>query len=267
MTSTPAHLVGRLSQFEQKEPGGSVSFLDLKNSNGLGDSRVEIPLEQYKQTFDPAYRNLNFEDSMLGQYGNSKPTNLSSQIRDWTTQKLKDGLDWGVSSQGKAVGTAGLLSALVGGGIGAVTAARSGESGALSRGALYALLAGSVGAGGVALAQNFNNKREKVRTKSASVEDDLVRAVMSDRQMDDITRSQALRAIYALPKNQASELSTLVRMMGGAAAGVVIVRFLKAKGLMSSIAGGIIGALLGAASGGSKTTYNKLGQPSTRRYG
>ncbi len=262
----PAHLNGRVGNFSQPTPGGDVSFHDIRNTDGLGGSQRTMPLSQYKQTFDPSYRNRHFEESINGQYGGetSAPTNLSAQIQNWIAQKARNGFDWGTSSQGKAVGTVGLLSALAGGGIGAMSAARSGEGGILGRGALYALLAGGAGAAGTALAQRQHNLRESTLKKAASAEDTLARALMSDQQLSPYERAEALRALARLPDQQTEELSTLVRMLGGAAVGVVIVRFLRAKGLMSAAAGGIIGALIGAASG-NRTSYNKLGQPSIRR--
>lgn len=261
----PPHLVGRVGNFEQPSPGGPVSFDDLRNSDGLGDPRRSMPLDQYKKTFDSNYRNHNFEDSIVGQYGGSgsTPTTFSSQLQDWIAQKARKGFDWGTSSQGKAVGTVGLLSAIAGGGIGALSAARSGEGGILSRGALYALLAGGAGAAGTVVAQKQHNLRESTLRKSASAEETLARAVMSDPSVSSSDRAEALRAISRMSDDQTDELSTLVRMLGGAAVGVAIVRFLRAKGLMSAAAGGIIGALLGASSG-NHTHYNKLGQPSIR---
>lgn len=260
----PPHLRGNVADFRQ-EPNGDVSFLHYDAALGLGpeSARKTIPLQQYKQTFDPQYRRLNFVESMNNQYAQRRPKSRGDAINAWLTEALRSGLNWGTSNQGKTVATAGLLSALAGAGAGAWLGHKTDRS-KLSTGALMALLAGVAGAGATAMSQRNFAARERALSKQAfsnngSAVDVIIDAVRSDRSLGPDGQAQLLRIVAGISSRQRDELANALRTVTGAAAGALIVRFLQSKGLLPMLAGGMIGALLGRATGNFQR-YNSLGQ-------
>ena len=65
-------------------------------------------------------------------------------------------------------------------------------------------------------------------------------------------------------QSDVSELSDLLDEASGAGIGMLVMRFLGAKGLLPYAAGGIIGALLGSHGDGAQ--YNSMGQLSLNNY-
>lgn len=259
----PPHLRGNVDTFQQ-EPDGRVSFRHDAAGNGeFGEAggRQTISREQYDQTFNPQYRLANLATAMPGQYGLQKfPTNASQQIRDWIGGKLGQGLDWGTSTQGRSIGTAGLLSALAGG----IGGARAGDESPIKSGLMYALLAGGAGAGVSALLQNLNAKREQQALNKAAKRDEsldyLREAVLDDPRLTSTQRAQVLRALAGMPDGDRDDLAHKANALVGAAAGMFIARVLASKGLIPPLVGGIIGALVASPSGGGKVNTNQWGQ-------
>lgn len=265
-TYIPPHLEGKVSDFRQ-DPSGSVSFAHDEAALGLGpeQSRRTIPLDQYKQTFDRDYRLRNFNESMTGQYAPRRATNRAQDFSQWVADTARSGFDWGTSSQGKAVGTAGLLAALAGGGLGAWLGKQQGE-GVGSKALIGALLAGTATAGLTAYGQRNHNLRTAALGKQASdVVGQIVEAVTSDPSLGPADRAAMLRGAAAMSHNQRDELSDLIRTATGAGVGVLIMRFMSAKGLLPAMAGGIVGAMVGRSIGRSPK-YNAMGQLSTASY-
>jgi hypothetical protein len=266
----PPHLRGSVADFKQ-EPDGNVSFTHYDASLGLGpeSARQTIPLRQYQQTFDPQYRRFNFAESMREQYAQRRPRSRGEAINDWIVSALRSGSNWATSDQGKTVATAGLLSALAGAGAGVWLGERTGGD-KLSTGALLALLAGGVGAGATALGQRNFAARERAMAKTASAYgsssvDVIIDAVRSDRSLSPGDQARLLRIVATISSRQRDSLANELRTYAGAAAGAVIAGFLRSKGLLPMLAGGIVGALIGRATGNSPR-YNSLGQLSITNY-
>lgn len=255
----PPHLRGKVGDFRM-EPGGQVSFSDPEHALGLGPemSRKSISMDQYRKTFDENYRNSNLAESLSGQYASpiARQTNWQTDIRDRIAKAVRGGLEWGTTTQGRAVGTSALLSGLLGAGVGAWSASHQGES-PWGKGALYALLAGTLGAGGTALLQHQNNKREAFLKSASMIENVVMQALSRDDGLTDSEKVMLLRASSKLRERDAEQLSQLLRGAAGAGAGMLIVKFLKLKGLLPMIAGGIIGAAL---AGRKSPRRNALGQ-------
>ena len=266
----PPHLAGQVEDFRQ-EPDGQISFRHDAMGNGLSDpelSRKIISKDQYKQTFDRNYRNANFNQSILNQYGgvNSRPKSYADALQSKIINGVRSGLEWGTSSGTKSVATTGLLSALAGGGLGAYMAAKNGD-GIVGKSLLYALLAGAAGAGSLAYMHNADDRRRNFLSKQASsAEDVLIAAITSDRALNPAQQSDLIRSLVRLSSRDRDDLSRLVRTGIGAGAGVLIARFLMGKGLLSSAVGGMIGAAIGAASARPSIKYNAMGQVLMSNY-
>ncbi len=263
----PPHLRGKVSDFRQ-EPDGQISFAHPENSLGLGpeDSRQKLSQEQYKQTFDQDYRRKNFNASMNGQYAplDKRPSNTSEQLTGWIADKLSGGWDWGTSSRGKSVATAGLLSALAGGAAGAYMGYRGGEP-SVSKSLLAALLAGTAGAGITAYSHNQQDRRDAYLAKQASDVDTIIRAITMDPYMSQAERAACLRAAAVMSSIQRDDLARMLSTATGAGVGALILRFMRGTGLIPTLVGGIMGALVGyAAAPGPK--YNPMGQLSLSNY-
>ena len=173
---------------------------------------------------------------------------------DWLVSKARQGLDYGTSTQGKAVGAVGLLSALAGG-----VAGGTGDNGSIGKGRLYALLAGGAGAGLTAIGQNVNNHREDQLHKQAYADTDLLSLMADNSYIPDDDKQRYMELCSRLNRHDQDELARLLRMATGAAAGALIARYLGGKGLLTTIAGGMLGAFVGRALG-PQPTFNSLGQ-------
>jgi len=264
----PPHLNGKVMDF-RNEPGGGVSFYHPEVAMGLDEesSRVHLSEEQYKQTFDPQHRRSNFTESMNNQYALRHPKSFGQQVNEWIAGKAKGAYNWGTSSQGKGVGTAALLSALAGGAGGWLWGNYTG-SGRGRKALLLALLGGVGGAGLTALAQNRHNRREAYlmgKQASTFVDGALIRSLHNDPTISDYERSIILRSLARVPDHQRDELYRLMRTSIGAGAGMLIMRFLKAKGLLPMMAGAILGGVIGYP-GSPKPARNGMGQLSITNY-
>ena len=265
----PPHLQGKVWDF-RNEPGGDISFQHPEAALGLApdQSRVTMSPDEYRKNFDAVDRWTNFEESMREGYApmQRRPKTPAREMNDWIADKARGAFDWGTSSQGKAVGTAGLLSALAGAAGGAAWGHYSG-SGKISKALMLALLAGGLGATGTALAQNKHNKREAWLSKGASSADVshmLIRMLNNDPTINGTDRAMIFRAIASASSSDRDSLYRLLRGAAGAGVGVLAMRFLGAKGLLPMAAGGILGGLIGGRSSGLKR--NALGQVSITNY-
>jgi hypothetical protein len=269
-TYIPPHLEGKVKDFRQ-DAAGNISFRHDDAANGLSDpelTRQSISQDQYKKTFDRNYRLGDFNKSIVGQYGGPGAADKSfkESLKDSIVGGIKKGLSFGTATGAGTIGTVGLLSALAGGGAGAMLGAREG-SGILNKGALLALLAGTLGAGATAYTQAADARRQAYMSKKASSSVDMIiQALANDRQLTPQQKADALRAIVNLADRDRDDLSRQLRTLGGAGAGVLISRFLVGKGLLSSAVGGILGALIGAASARPPIKYNAMGQVSISNY-
>jgi len=264
----PPHLNGQVMDF-RAEPDGKISFYHPEASKGLDpeSSRVKISPEEYDQTFDQQHRRGDFTDSMNGQYALRRPKSESQKINDAVAGKIRSAYEWGTSSQGKGVGTAALLAALGGAAGGYMWGNYTGE-GKMKKSLLMALLAGGVGAGTTALAQRQHNTREAFyqnKQASSDTQHVLIRALENDPTVSASERAMLLRELARVPDQQRDELYHLLRTTIGAGAGMLVMRFLKAKGLLPMMAGAILGGMAGSASGRSPE-YNAMGQRQTTQY-
>lgn len=259
----PPHLRGKVWDFRE-EPGGNISFAHPDAAPGLGpsDSRVSIGRDVYDKTFSKAHRYGGFSGAMRGQYAplNRVPRSPGESLNDMIAGKLRGLYDWGTSTQGKSIGTAGLLSSLAGGIGGYMLGASNGEP-SIKKSLILALLAGAAGAGTMALSQRNHNKREAWLSKKASsmdVASGIISLLESDRRMSGQDRAKVLQAIVDLRSHEREELYRLLRASAGAGVGALAMRFLGAKGLLPMAAGAILGGLIGGRRPGPK--YNAQGQ-------
>jgi hypothetical protein len=166
----PPHLRGKVWDFKN-EDDGTVSFAHPEASLGLSpeQSRVKLNAEQYANTFDQAHRLGNLSKSMTAQYAplERKATPPAKNINDGIANFLRSALGWGTSSQGKAIGTAGLLSALGGGVASSMWDLQKGNDVSPNKALLLALLAGAAGAATTAWGQNKYNRRENFLSRNA----------------------------------------------------------------------------------------------------
>lgn len=253
----PPHLQGRVSDF-RNEADGRVSFSDPQGAQGTYGpeaSRQFVTPDVFRSTFDPATRGKDYTAAVQGQYGTpSGHKNYTTMAHDWLVDKAGQGLGWGTTSQGKAVGAVGLLSALAGGAGGAL-----GEGGSIGKGLLYALLAGGAGAGLTAVGQHYNNRREDALKQASFADTDLLSLLSQNFSIPDRDKQRYIGCFPRLSYGEKSELASLLRMTAGAAAGALIARYLGGKGLLTTLAGGMLGAFIGRATG-PQQSYNALGQ-------
>ena len=123
-------------------------------------------------------------------------------------------------------------------------------------------LAGGLGAAGTAWQQGRNTRRENFLRKRAAMMDvanGLIQAVENDYSLSPSDKQQILMALARLDDNSQDQLYRLIRRSLGAGAGVLIMRFLGAKGLLPMLAGGIVGAMLGGIQK-PRQRYNAMGQ-------
>lgn len=260
----PPHLRGKVWDF-RNEPGGNVSFQHPEATVGLPTEKARVTLtpEEYKLGFDSTYR-LTHPDKAFGSAGyapmQARPSDVLNKTNTAVANGISKAIDWGTSSQGKAVGTAGLLSALAGGVGGYMWAQHDGEN-PLKRALLMALLTGGLGAAGTAWTQSNHNRREAWLSKQSNA--DPVQVIVSILQSDPSVNQAHLQTIMtALNQARQSDREDLVRLLrttAGAGAGALALRFLGAKGLLPMLAGGIIGGLL-ASSYQPPVKRNPLGQ-------
>jgi hypothetical protein len=267
-TYIPPHLAGKVYDFRQ-EPSGDYSFAYPEASMGLGPdkSRQVLTPEQYKNTFDADHRRRNFNSSMAGQYSGmtERPGNRSGQLSDWLGGKISDGYNWSTSTTGKSVAATGLLSALAGAAAGAYIGNQQGE-GVVSKSLAAALLAGAAGAGISAYSHGAAERRSSFLAKQANQEVDfIIEAITEDRSLSPTEKAQCLRAVVSLGTVHRAELSRMLSTATGAGIGMLIMRFLRGKGLIHTAVGGMMGALAGyMSSGGPK--YNPMGQLTLSNY-
>ena len=267
----PPHLQGQVDSF-RNEPNGDISFRhDAAALGGFGDAggRKTISPEQYKQTFDPNHRLTHMAESMPKQYGLQRhPTSSSRQISEWIGGKLRGGLEWGASSEGRSTGTVGLLAALAGGVGGTIMARRAESEHPLRTGLLTALLAGAAGTGITSVLQKGNDARENHLKKAArSLTDEttyLRSVVLGDSKMSASDKAEVLRALVKMQDDDRDVLADRARSLFGFGAGMYIARVLVSKGLMAPIIGGIMGAFAMNSSGkNNNPKMNPWGQLST----
>lgn len=257
----PPHLEGRVSDF-RRELDGSVSFFDPRAALGTfgpEKSRTTVTPEVYDSTFGKDRFDLARSAETAYGVPRQSPT-LTSMAHDWIVDKGRRGLNYGLSSEGRAAGTVGLLSALAGGLAGGV-----GENGSLGRGLLYALLAGGAGVGATALSQNLHKNREANRTKAASVtksafaDTDLLSLLATNTFIPENDKRMFIAAFARLQAREKDELARLLRVTAGATAGAMIARYLRGKGLLPMVVGGMLGAFVGRALS-PRPIFNNLGQ-------
>lgn len=191
------------------------------------------------------------------------------KINDGIANALRKSYDWGTSSQGKAVGTAALLSALAGAAGSYAIGRQTGEQ-SIGRTLLMALLAGGLGAGATTISQRNYNKRlmsggDPAFAKMANTQtSDIIRMLNGDPTLSSYDRSQILMGIASLRPSDQDNLYRLAKTGAGAGIGMLIMRFLSSKGLLPMLAGGIIGGLL--ADRPAPLVRNPLGQVSITNY-
>ena len=231
----PRHLSGQVSDFKD-EPDGGVSFSHPAAAGALTPSspRTHLTQEQFLQTFDQPTRFTNLSDSIRGQYApaDSAVKTPARQTNETIARYLRQALERGTSSQGKSIGTVGLVSAL-GGGVGSyMHDLYKGDSGSPGTALIAALLAGGLGAAGTAWGQSTHNRRENFLAKQASsdVATGLVRLLEGDPSLSRHDKVMILKALSAAPDSDRRQLYSLLRTSVGAGVGMLAMRFLGAKG-------------------------------------
>ena len=263
----PPHLRGKVWDF-RNEPDGTVTFQHPEAAVGFSpdQSRVQMTPEQYSLNFDPVERWNNYPRALREGHAplDRHPKTGSRVWNDLIADKLSRAFNWGTSSQGKAVGTAGLLGAAAGG-LGNYLWDRSqGEGGgSIGRVLTAALLTGALSAAGTAYAQNSHNKKEMWLSKAGAA-DGAVTQIIKTLQKDPTLSPSDLMAISsALKRAQRSDIDALHKLLStaaGAGIGALVMRFLGARGLLPMLAGGLMGALFGSRD--SEPKRNAFGQTS-----
>lgn len=246
----PHHLRGKVNT-SRNEPDGMVSFMDTDAASGLSPeySRVTLNRDRYDKTFDPQTRRLKFPDALREQYAPLEQEN-ADPLNTVIGQKLRQAFDYATSTRGRAIGTAGGLSALAGG-MGGFLLNRFREKSPWS-GALWgSLLAGGLGSLATAIMQRQWQKREQAMNvaqaafdKSASTAG-LVRVLENDPTLTSQARAQILMSLSRAPEQTQADVGRLLRTTAGVGAGMLIMRFLRAKGLLPILTGGILGGIIG----------------------
>ena len=274
----PPHLQGKVQDF-RKEPDGNISFEDHAVPSGLsgpGMNRTKMTPEEYKKTFDRNYLLQNPVQAIREQYqglDSRIPLTQSQRIQRAIGSGLGKAWDWGNSGTGKSVLTTGLLSALAGGGLGAFRSMRDEDpesSGPIRRGLLYALMAGTAGAGLTAFLQNRASRRQQYAypfsdtpTKQASaMPGNVMIAIANDPSLSQAQRAAIIEVLQRMPSYQRQDTFLSARQFAGVGVGVAIARVLAGKGLLPSMIGGMLGLAL-ASGGRPSAPKNKLGQFST----
>ena len=264
----PPHLQGRVNDF-RNEPDGTISFEDKKAMGGIDPhlSRVHITPEQYKNTFDYKTRHGYLPDTAeKGYKGPFDPVSSADRIQQGIGGLLRRAFDWGTESQGRAIGTAGIMSALGGAGAGYLLGDYFGQGSKMKKALLGAILAGGLGAAGTAMSQRSFNKRQDYLSKRASawspVSNAINMAIDNDRSMSHMDKQDLREIVSRLDQRDRDELYRLIRQTIGAGAGVLIARFLGFKGLIPSVTGGVLGAALATP----PMRLNALGQVSTNNF-
>jgi hypothetical protein len=264
----PPHLRGKVWDFKN-EDDGTISFAHPEASMGLSpsQSRVKLDTDQYAKTFDQAHRFGDLSNSMTGQYAPLEQAGQTSakKMNEGIANALRGALGWGTSSQGKAVGTVGLLSALGAGAASSLWDLQKGDKVSTNKALIMALLAGTAVAGGTAWGQSKHNRRENfLKTASMDVAIGLVRLLEGDPSLSGHDKAQILSALSRAPDSDRNQLYQLLKTAAGAGAGVLAARFLGARGLLPMLAGGILGGMLGGRGSGPKR--NAQGQLSITNY-
>jgi len=264
----PPHLEGKVWDF-RNEPDGNISFQHPEAAMSVypEDARVSMSPNEYKLSFDPVHRMSHADEALTTGYAplQRRPKTEARKINDAIAGGIGKAFDWGTSSQGKAVGTAGLLSALAGG-VGGYMWGRDSDQRPIKRALLMALLAGGVGAAGTAWTQNRHNRREAWLSKRTATDwtPMIIQLLNNDPSISSGQRAMLMRAILNARPDDQEDLYRLLRTATGAGIGVLAMRFLGSKGLLPMIAGGILGGILGHGSGG--PSRNALGQVSITDY-
>lgn len=264
----PPHLQGRVNDFRNEE-NGMISFEDKQAMGGIDPhlSRVHITPEQYKNTFDYKTRHGYLpETAEKGYKGPFDPVSGMDRMQQGIGGLLRRAFDWGTESQGKAVGTAGIMSALGGAGAGYLLGDYFGSGSKMKKALVGAILAGGLGAAGTALSQRSFNKRQDYMAKRAAafspVSNAIHMAIDNDRSLDYRDKEDLREVVERLDRRDRDDLYRLLRQTIGAGAGVIIIRFLGLKGLIPSVAGGILGAALSTP----PMRLNAMGQVSTNNF-
>lgn len=255
----PPHLAGDLSQF-RKSPDGSVSFVDQdpQRANGLGPGlgRTTLSPEAAAATFDRDYRLQHSGDVADGAgYGSKQRFGSDLQgTADLAARWVGDRMRGASSTASGSVAAAGLLAALAGGALGVKTADPESYQSPMTRGVLYALLGGGLGALGLRYLQSSGQR------KSASSGSDeqarILAALALDPNLSAQQKAAMVPALNSLSRSEQIELSGVIRQMGGAAVGLLIARFLGMKGLLPMAVAGMLGAAIASPS----PHRNALGQ-------
>lgn len=271
----PAHLQGKVQDF-RKEPDGSVSFEDNANPSGLSGTdmnRTNMSPDEYKKTFDRGYFLRDPMKAINEQYMSPEsriPLTSAQKIQRTIGSGLGKAWDWGNSSTGKSVMTTGLLAALAGGGLGAYRAMRDDNpesSGPIGRGLLYALMAGTAGAGLTAFLQNRASRAqpyaypfsEPYSKQASAMSGNVLVAIANDPSLSQAQRAAIIETLQRMPTYQRQETFLSARQFAGVGVGIAIARVLAGKGLLPSMIGGMLGLAL-ASGGRPSAPKNKLGQ-------
>lgn len=256
----PSYLQGQIYDV-QADPNGGISFQHPAanpgfNSQSMG--RIHLDPEQAKATFDQNYRLLNQQDALEHQYMPPRRVPMGERMERGIAGWLKQKGSELTGSTGKNIATAGLLSALAGGAGGAWMASNSGEP-ILDKAVLYALLAGSAGAGLSALNEYSGKKSLESGglLKSASVSS----AISSDPTLSGRQKDFLSSAVSQLPSKDRAELEQMLYKYGGAAVGVLVAKFLGLRGFVAPSVLAMLGFAIGSALSGGSQSYNSAGQP------
>lgn len=262
-TYIPPHLQGKVWDF-RNEPDGKISFQHPEASLGLppAQSRVTMTPDEFKLNFDPVTHMNRLDEAAANGYApmHRRPKTESRKMNDMIAGGINSALNWGTSSQGKAVGTMGLMAALAGG-VGGYMWGRNTDERPIRRALLAALLSGGVAAAGTAFAQNRHNRREQYLSKTAAtdVTSLIIGLLNNDRSINDGQRALIFRALINTSSNDRTELYQMLRTGAGAGVGAIVMRFLGAKGLLPTLVGAILGGALGNSLGAGPRR-NALGQ-------
>jgi hypothetical protein len=124
-----------------------------------------------------------------------------------------------------------------------------------------AALSGLAAAGLGGYAGYNHTKKSSVWRAGELSKEDIIRIVELSSQLSSQEKMQAVSAIGQLSGSQLSQLRNILATAGGGAVGLLIFRWLMGKGLISSIAGAVIGGVIGQSLFGAPSY-----QPGTRTF-
>lgn len=255
------------------QQGPNQETRTAKDSRDPYAAPMPISESQYRATFDRGYRVENPYLAGRDALGTSEAESRGGM--DNTGFRIGQALQrrWAGlhGSDLSSLLTNGAIGATAGvGGVGLINAYRT-NTGSEPLGWKSKLLAGLLGAGAGGLLTDqmrggvFKNASTAWLTQSdALLRDTLVRQISREQDVDLSLRAKLTAAIARLGGSDLQALTRVAAMAAGAGIGAAVARWLMGKGLLSTVAGGILGGAAGFSF--SRPSTNAFGRQSIDQY-